>query len=299
MSEFKGCPMGHGAAPQNGDGGDSGDTGNGWHGAQMDFARDMSYGDYLGLDQILSAQHPLSPDHNEMLFIVQHQTTELWMKLMLHELRAARDGVKSDQLQPAFKMLARVSRIMDQLVQAWNVLATMTPPEYSAMRPYLGASSGFQSYQYREIEFILGNKNAAMLRPHAHRPEHLELVETALHTPSMYDEAIRLMARRGFQIDPEVVERDWTQPTQYNASVEAAWLEVYRNPSAHWELYELGEKFVDLEDAFRQWRFRHVTTVERVIGFKRGTGGTEGVSYLRRMLDVVLFPELWKLRTDL
>jgi tryptophan 2,3-dioxygenase len=290
MSEFKGCPMGHGAAPQDGEG---------WHGAQMDFARDMSYGDYLGLDQILSAQHPMSPDHNEMLFIIQHQTTELWMKLMLHELRAARDGVKADQLQPAFKMLARVSRIMDQLVQAWNVLATMTPPEYSAMRPYLGASSGFQSYQYREIEFILGNKNAAMLRPHAHRPEHLELVETALNTPSMYDEAIRLMARRGFQIDAEVVERDWTQPTQYNASVEAAWLEVYRNPSAHWELYELGEKFVDLEDAFRQWRFRHVTTVERVIGFKRGTGGTEGVSYLRKMLDVVLFPELWKLRTDL
>ncbi|SDO69469.1 Tryptophan 2,3-dioxygenase holoenzyme /Tryptophan 2,3-dioxygenase apoenzyme [Ralstonia sp. 25mfcol4.1] len=296
MSEFKGCPMGHGSQPA-----EAADVAGaeGWHGAQMDFARDMSYGDYLGLDQILSAQHPLSPDHNEMLFIVQHQTTELWMKLMLHELRAARDGVKTDQLRPAFKMLARVSRIMDQLVQAWNVLATMTPPEYSAMRPYLGASSGFQSYQYREIEFILGNKNAAMLRPHAHRTEHLELVETALHTPSMYDEAIRLMARRGFQIDADVVERDWTQPTQYNASVEAAWLEVYRNPSAHWELYELGEKFVDLEDAFRQWRFRHVTTVERVIGFKRGTGGTEGVSYLRRMLDVVLFPELWKLRTDL
>ncbi|GAA0846465.1 MAG: tryptophan 2,3-dioxygenase [Cupriavidus sp.] len=290
MSEFKGCPMGHGTGDANADG---------WHGAQMDFARDMSYGDYLGLDQILNAQHPLSPDHNEMLFIVQHQTTELWMKLMLHELRAAREGVKTDQLPAAFKMLARVSRIMDQLVQAWNVLATMTPPEYSAMRPYLGASSGFQSYQYREIEFILGNKNAAMLRPHAHRAEHLQLVETALKTPSMYDEAIRLMARRGFRIDAEVVERDWTQPTQYNASVEAAWLEVYRNPSAHWDLYELGEKFVDLEDAFRQWRFRHVTTVERVIGFKRGTGGTEGVSYLRRMLDVVLFPELWKLRTDL
>ena len=290
MSEFKGCPMGHGTGDANADG---------WHGAQMDFARDMSYGDYLGLDQILNAQHPLSPDHNEMLFIVQHQTTELWMKLMLHELRAAREGVKTDQLPAAFKMLARVSRIMDQLVQAWNVLATMTPPEYSAMRPYLGASSGFQSYQYREIEFILGNKNAAMLRPHAHRAEHLQLVETALKTPSMYDEAIRLMARRGFRIDAEVVERDWTQPTQYNASVEAAWLEVYRNPSAHWDLYELGEKFVDLEDAFRQWRFRHVTTVERVIGFKRGTGGTEGVSYLRRMLDVVLFTELWKLRTDL
>ena len=294
MSEFKGCPMGHGASANTGDA-----EGDKWHGAQMDFAQDMSYGDYLGLDQILSAQHPRSPDHNEMLFIVQHQTTELWMKLMLHELRAARDGVRNDELRPAFKMLARVSRIMDQLVQAWNVLATMTPPEYSAMRPYLGASSGFQSYQYREIEFILGNKNAALLRPHAHRPEHLALVEAALHTPSMYDEAIRLMARRGFQIDAEVVDRDWTQPTTYNASVETAWLEVYRNPSKYWELYELGEKFVDLEDAFRQWRFRHVTTVERVIGFKRGTGGTEGVGYLRKMLDVVLFPELWKLRTDL
>lgn len=294
MSEFKGCPMGHGASANTGDAADDK-----WHGAQMDFAQDMSYGDYLGLDQILSAQHPRSPDHNEMLFIVQHQTTELWMKLMLHELRAARDGVRNDELRPAFKMLARVSRIMDQLVQAWNVLATMTPPEYSAMRPYLGASSGFQSYQYREIEFILGNKNAALLRPHAHRPEHLALVDAALHTPSMYDEAIRLMARRGFHIDAEVVERDWTQPTTYNASVETAWLEVYRNPSKYWELYELGEKFVDLEDAFRQWRFRHVTTVERVIGFKRGTGGTEGVGYLRKMLDVVLFPELWKLRTDL
>ncbi|CAG2155178.1 Tryptophan 2,3-dioxygenase [compost metagenome] len=294
MSEFKGCPMGHGASANTGDA-----EGDKWHGAQMDFAQDMSYGDYLGLDQILSAQHPRSPDHNEMLFIVQHQTTELWMKLMLHELRAARDGVRNDELRPAFKMLARVSRIMDQLVQAWNVLATMTPPEYSAMRPYLGASSGFQSYQYREIEFILGNKNAALLRPHAHRPEHLALVEAALHTPSMYDEAIRLMARRGFQIDADVVDRDWTQPTTYNASVETAWLEVYRNPSKYWELYELGEKFVDLEDAFRQWRFRHVTTVERVIGFKRGTGGTEGVGYLRKMLDVVLFPELWKLRTDL
>nr|WP_244835700.1 tryptophan 2,3-dioxygenase [Cupriavidus plantarum] len=265
----------------------------------MDFARDMSYGDYLGLDQILNAQHPRSPDHNEMLFIVQHQTTELWMKLMLHELRAARDSVREDRLPPAFKMLTRVSRIMDQLVQAWNVLATMTPPEYSAMRPYLGASSGFQSYQYREIEFILGNKNAAMLRPHAHRAEHLALVETALRTPSLYDEAIRLMARRGFAIDAACLERDWAQPAGYNASVEAAWLQIYRDPSAHWELYELGEKFVDLEDAFRQWRFRHVTTVERVIGFKRGTGGTEGVGYLRKMLDVVLFPELWKLRTDL
>ncbi|WP_454722341.1 MULTISPECIES: tryptophan 2,3-dioxygenase [Cupriavidus] len=294
MTASKGCPMsGHGTSK------DTGADATAWHDAQMDFAKDMSYGDYLALDQILTAQHPLSPEHNEMLFIVQHQTSELWMKLALHELRAARECVRNDQLPPAFKMLTRVSRIMEQLVQAWNVLATMTPPEYSAMRPYLGMSSGFQSYQYREIEFILGNKNAAMLRPHAHRPEHLALVETALRTPSLYDEAIRLMARRGFAIDAACVERDWTRPAGENASVEAAWLEVYRQPDAHWELYELGEKFVDLEDAFRQWRFRHVTTVERVIGFKRGTGGTEGVSYLRKMLDVVLFPELWKLRTDL
>ncbi|WP_246210834.1 tryptophan 2,3-dioxygenase [Vogesella oryzae] len=286
------CPMsGHAAAADN--------SNERWHDAQMDFSSSMSYGDYLGLDQILSAQHPLSPDHNEMLFIVQHQTSELWMKLMLHELHAAREQVKLDQLAPAFKMLARVSRIMEQLVQAWNVLSTMTPPEYTAMRPYLGMSSGFQSFQYREIEFILGNKNAAMLQPHAHRPEYLAQVTAALEAPSLYDEAIRLMARRGLAIDPACLQRDWTKPAGHNASVEAAWLQVYRQPDLHWELYQLGEKFVDLEDAFRQWRFRHVTTVERVIGFKRGTGGTDGVSYLRKMLDVVLFPELWHLRTEL
>jgi len=259
----------------------------------------MSYGDYLALDQLLHAQHPRSPDHNEMLFIIQHQTSELWMKLMLHELRAARQNVIDDQLPPAFKMLTRVSRIMEQLVQAWAVLATMTPPEYSAMRPYLGQSSGFQSFQYREIEFILGNKNAAMLKPHAHHPERLAEVEAALHLPSLYDEAVRLMARRGLAIDAARLARDPASPTAYDASVEVAWLAVYRDPAQHWELYELGEKLVDLEDAFRQWRFRHVTTVERIIGFKRGTGGTEGVNYLRRMLDVVLFPELWKLRTEL
>src|SRR5437868_6690732 len=259
--------------------------------AKLDFRASMSYSDYLSLDQVLNAQHPRSPAHDEMLFIVQHQTSELWMKLMLHELRAAIRSIAQDDLSSAFKMLARVSRIMEQLVHAWDVLATMTPPEYSAMRPYLGNSSGFQSWQYRCIEFILGNKNAAMLRPHAHRPEHHALVDEALRTPSLYDEAIRLMARRGFSIEAQCVERDWSQPAGYNASVEAAWLQVYRQPEANWELYELGEKFVDLDDAFRQWRFRHVTTVERVIGFKRGTGGTEGVSYLRKMLDVVLFPE--------
>ncbi|MBV6303316.1 tryptophan 2,3-dioxygenase [Candidimonas humi] len=273
--------------------------GAGWHDASMDFSKDMSYGDYLALDQLLDAQHPLSPEHNEMLFIIQHQTTELWMKLMLHELRAARQHIDAEQLGPSFKMLTRVSRIMDQLVQAWTVLATMTPPEYTAMRPYLGHSSGFQSYQYREIEFILGNKNAALLRPHAHNPARLAEVRQALETPSLYEGAVRLLARRGLPIDPARLQRPVTERTEFDASVEAAWLEVYRDPQGHWELYELGEKLVDIEDSFRQWRFRHVTTVERIIGFKRGTGGTEGVSYLRKMLDVVLFPELWRLRTVL
>ncbi|OLL29721.1 tryptophan 2,3-dioxygenase [Burkholderia sp. SRS-W-2-2016] len=275
----------------------SADTG--WHDAQLDFSESMSYGDYLSLGKVLDAQHPLSPDHNEMLFIIQHQTSELWMKLALYELRAALAAVHRDELPPAFKMLARVSRIMEQLVQAWSVLATMTPSEYTAMRPYLGSSSGFQSYQYRQIEFLLGNKNEQMLKPHAHRDDVYAEVKASLEAPSFYDEVVRLLARRGFAISPARLERDWTQPTEHDASVEAAWLEVYRNPSQHWELYEMAEELVDLEDAFRQWRFRHVTTVERIIGFKQGTGGTSGAPYLRKMLDVVLFPELWHVRTML
>jgi tryptophan 2,3-dioxygenase len=300
-----GCPFGHGGGTAS-----AGDVPtqaaphvpsneSGWHDAQLDFSKSMSYGDYLSLDSILHAQHPHSPDHNEMLFIIQHQTSELWMKLALYELRAALRCVQRDELPPAFKMLARVSRIMEQLVQAWSVLATMTPSEYTAMRPYLGSSSGFQSYQYRQIEFVLGNKNALMLKPYAHRPDVLAEVKATLEAPSFYDEVVRLLARRGFAITPERVLRDWTQPTTYEASVEAAWLEVYRNPSQHWELYEMAEELVDLEDAFRQWRFRHVTTVERIIGYKQGTGGTSGAPYLRKMLDVVLFPELWHVRTVL
>ncbi len=268
-------------------------------GAKLDFATDMSYGDYLHLDAVLNAQQPRSPDHNEMLFIVQHQTSELWMKLMLHELRAAIANVARDELGSAFKMLARVSRIMEQLVHAWDVLATMTPPEYSAIRPYLASSSGFQSWQYRCIEFSLGNKNAAMLKPHAHRADLLARVEAAYVAPSLYDEALRLLARRGLAVPASHVERDWTQAYAASAEVEAAWLVVYRDPRQYWELYQLGEELTDLEDAFRLWRFRHVTTVERIIGFKRGTGGTSGVGYLRKMLDVVLFPEIWALRTDL
>ena len=268
-------------------------------GAKLDFSRDMSYGDYLQLDAVLNAQKPLSPDHNEMLFIVQHQTSELWMKLMLHELSAAVANIAKDDLGSAFKMLARVSKIMEQLVHAWDVLATMTPPEYSAVRPYLSNSSGFQSWQYRCIEFMLGNKNPAMLKPHAHRPDLLAKVDAAWRAPSLYDESLRLLARRGIAVPASHLERDWTQPYAASDAVEQAWLAVYRDPKQHWDLYQLGEELTDLEDAFRLWRFRHVTTVERVIGFKRGTGGTSGVGYLRKMLDTVLFPEIWTLRTAL
>jgi tryptophan 2,3-dioxygenase len=268
-------------------------------GARMDYAGTMNYGDYLGLDAVLTAQHPRSPDPNELLFIVQHQTSELWMKLALHELRGARAAVAAGDLPPAFKMLARVSRVFEQLVHAWDVLATMTPSEYSAIRPYLGSSSGFQSWQYRHIEFILGNKNPHMLKPHAHRADIQQELVQALAAPSLYDEALRLLARQGFAIAPRLIERDFTQAYAADTSVEQAWAVVYRAPREHWALYELAEELVDLEDAFRQWRFRHVTTVERIIGVKRGTGGTSGVSYLRKMLDVVLFPELWTVRTGL
>lgn len=267
--------------------------------AKLDFSRDMSYGDYLHLDEILNAQHPLSPAHDEMLFIVQHQTSELWMKLMLHEVRAATAAIAGGTRADAFKMLARVSRIMEQLVNAWSVLSTMTPPEYSAMRPYLANSSGFQSYQYRCIEFSLGNKNAAMLKPHEHRNDLLAQVQAAYEAPSLYDVSLQLLAREGIAVPADRLQRDWTQPYEYSEGVEAAWLEVYRDPHKYWDLYQLGEKLADIEDAFRLWRFRHVTTVERVIGFKRGTGGTGGVSYLRKMLEVVLFPEIWRLRTSL
>jgi tryptophan 2,3-dioxygenase len=270
-----------------------------WHGAKMDFSESMSYGDYLGLEKILSAQHPRSPNHNEMLFIIQHQTSELWLKLMLHELQAVRSHIRADELAPAFKMLARVARIMDQLVHAWDVLSTMTPSEYTAIRPYLGASSGFQSHQYRELEFILGNKNANMLGVHNTAPQAYAILERELHAPSVYDEAVMLLARRGFAIAPARLQADWTQPTRGDDTVKAAWLQVYQDPEQHWALYDLAEKLVDMETAFRIWRFRHVTTVERIIGFKTGTGGTAGVSYLRKMLDVVLFPELFALRTAL
>jgi tryptophan 2,3-dioxygenase len=268
-------------------------------GAQMSFAGRMSYGDYLHLERVLDAQEPLSKAHDELLFIIQHQTSELWMKLAIHEIRATIRAIREDRLEPAFKMLSRVARIFEQLTGAWDVLRTMTPSEYTEFRGALGQSSGFQSWQYRAIEFLAGNRNAAMLKPHAHRPEITAKLEEILAGPSLYDEALLLLVRNGFDIGEEAQRTDWRETRTENPKVLDAWKVVYRDPETHWKLYELAEKLVDFEDYFRRWRFNHVTTVERIIGLKRGTGGTAGVSYLRRMLDVELFPELWKVRTEL
>nr|WP_210280582.1 tryptophan 2,3-dioxygenase [Phyllobacterium endophyticum] len=265
----------------------------------MAFKGRMSYGDYLQLDKILTAQTPLSQAHDEMLFIVQHQASEIWMRLVIHELTSVCEHIARDDLAPSFKKLARVSRILDQLNSAWDVLRTMTPSEYTTFREALGMSSGFQSFQYRAIEFLAGNKNAAMMRAHEHKPDIHSWLAAFLHAPSIYDQSIRLLARKGLAIDKSLVDRDWSLPYQPNDSVREAWLVVYRDPEAHWPLYELAEKLVDFEDYFRRWRFNHVTTVERIIGFKSGTGGTSGVNYLRKMLEVVLFPELWSVRTNL
>jgi tryptophan 2,3-dioxygenase len=268
-------------------------------GAQMSFDGRMSYTDYLGLDAILTAQHPRSDAHDEMLFIVQHQTSELWMRLALHELGAARAALQDGNFRPAFKMLSRVARIFEQLNSAWDVLRTMTPSDYTRFRNALGQSSGFQSWQYRLIEYTVGNRNLAMLRPHAHRADLTAELQAELTRPSLYDIALRQLSSAGLSLPDTVLSRDLGTAYVPDAAVQEAWAQVYRSPETYWELYELAEKLVDFEDYFRRWRFNHVTTVERVIGFKRGTGGTGGVSYLKRMLEVELFPELWHLRTDL
>ena len=265
----------------------------------MSKPKGMSYSDYLQLDKILQAQQPLSTAHDEVLFIIQHQTSELWMKLAVHELSATCRLIAADDLQPAFKTLSRVSRILEQLNSAWDVLRTMTPSEYTEFRGLLGQSSGFQSWQYRMIEFLVGNKNAAMIQIHAGDDAIVQRLEAARLAPSIYDLTIQLLDRRGLGIDKAVLERDVSLPHVASDGVLNAWSTVYRDPTRFWELYELAEKLVDFEDYFRRWRFNHVTTVERVIGFKRGTGGSSGVSYLRKMLDVVLFPELWQVRTEL
>ncbi|WP_028034337.1 tryptophan 2,3-dioxygenase [Chelativorans sp. J32] len=268
-------------------------------GAEMSFQDRMSYSDYLHLERVLDAQEPLSTAHDEMLFIIQHQTSELWMKLAIHEIGSAMRMIRTDQLEPSFKMLTRVARIFEQLNSAWDVLRTMTPSEYTEFRGALGQSSGFQSWQYRAIEFLAGNRNLAMLRPHAHRPEVIAKLETILAEPSLYDEAILLLSRQGFDIGADAKRSTWREPRTENEEVLEAWRMVYGDPLRYWQLYELAEKLVDFEDYFRRWRFNHVTTVERIIGLKRGTGGTSGVSYLRKMLEVELFPELWKVRTRL
>lgn len=267
-------------------------------GAKMSFAKDMSYTDYLSLDPILGSQNLQSNAHDEMLFIIQHQTSELWMRLALHELTTAREKLAQGDFPPVFKMLTRVARIFEQLNNAWDVLRTMTPSEYSEFRDDLGASSGFQSHQYRLIEFILGNRNRAMMKVHEHRPELHTMLGQELGQKSLYHVALDNLARElGLTFPPEAYLMD--QPHEACGEVMDAWSQVYCDPQAHWPLYELAEKLVDLEDYFRRWRFNHVTTVERIIGFKRGTGGTSGVKYLRKMLEVELFPELWNMRGQL
>jgi tryptophan 2,3-dioxygenase len=262
-------------------------------------AADVTYARYLDLGRILAAQHPVSQAHDELLFIIVHQASELWLKLCLHELTAARAAIEADDLRPAFKMLARVARAQAQLIQSWDVLSTMTPHDYSAIRPHLGASSGFQSAQYRMMEFMLGGRDGRHVRLHRSNADWAEQLEAETQRASLYDAAIHLLARRGFVIDPAVLARDPAAPYAHDASVEAAWAAIYRDPQAHWDLYELAEKLVDLEYHFQRWRFGHLKTVERIIGFKRGTGGTPGVPYLEGVLKQAFFPELLSVRTAL
>lgn len=268
-------------------------------GIHTNFEKDMTYGDYLQLDRLLSSQHLLSNHHDEMLFIIIHQTSELWMKLILHEVGAAKASILANDLEPAFKMLSRVSRIQQQLIQSWDVLSTLTPAEYMEFRGALGRSSGFQSYQNRLIEFSLGHKKANVLPIYKHQPELYSVLEKALHEKSIYDAAIQAMATRGLKIDKACLERDWSKDYQGNESVEEAWLTVYRDVGQYWDLYELAEKLVDIEHKQQQWRYNHMITVERIIGHKTGTGGSSGVSYLKQVLDHRFFPELWSIRTKL
>ncbi|PRI12378.1 tryptophan 2,3-dioxygenase [Leucobacter massiliensis] len=269
-------------------------------GIQTDFSSDMDYGSYLGLDTLLSAQSPVSrPEHHdELLFIIQHQTTELWLKLVLHELRAVRRFLDEDRLTRALKALSRVKHIQRTLAEQWSVLATLTPAEYAEFRSVLGPSSGFQSYQYRAIEFLLGNKNAAMLAVFEGRPQHAEL-EALLHEPTVYDCFLRLLARRGYAIPASVLQRDvseaWTERPELIPVLKA----IYEDVDGHWDVYEACETLVDIEDAFQFWRFRHMSTVQRTIGFKRGTGGSSGVGFLKRALDLTFFPELISVRTEI
>ena len=264
-----------------------------------DFSDDMSYGDYLKLDQVLSAQQPLSKEHDEMLFIVIHQSSELWLKLAGHELSKAVECLREDDFGPAFKVIARVKQIFIQLTQSWNILSTLTPVDYLKFRDDLGRSSGFQSHGYRKLEFLLGNKNDDMLKIHQQNSHAYQELELLLNSPSLYDEVIIALVKAGFSIDESVLNRDVTKAYQSNESVVKAWLSVYQQPDKYFELYELAEKLVDIEDSFQQWRFKHMYTVQRIIGYKKGTGGSSGVGFLKKALDVSFFPELFEVRTHL
>lgn len=264
-----------------------------------DLREQMSYGDYLGLDRLLACQNPLTKEHDEVLFIIMHQASELWIKLCLHEVAGAIDAIRSGELGAAFKMLARVGRVQANLIQSWEILSTMTPFDYGAFRAALGKSSGFQSFQYRMLEFRLGNKNRDMARVFESHPDVATKVKAALSEPSIYDESLALLSRRGFPVPREMIARDFAEPYAANAGVREAWRQVYRDVETHWDLYELAEKLVDLEYRFHLWRFSHMKTVERIIGNKTGTGGTSGVTYLKKALDLRFYPELWDVRGEL
>jgi tryptophan 2,3-dioxygenase len=268
-------------------------------GIEQDFSRQMSYGDYLRLDRLLSAQHPLSdpPQHDELLFIIQHQTSELWLKLLVHELRSARSLLARDELAPALKRLARVKHVQHTLTDQWAVLATLTPSEYAEIRPFLATSSGFQSHQYREVEFLLGNKDAAMVAVFAHDPPVQQELDTLLHEPSLYDEFQAYLARAGYPVPTDLLERDVSRPYRSHPGLVEVFAEVYSSPRDHWGVYETCEELVDVEDNMQAWRFRHLQVVQRTIGHKTGTGGSSGVDFLRRALDLTFFPELYEVRT--
>jgi tryptophan 2,3-dioxygenase len=260
---------------------------------------DLNYGSYLHLAELLDAQRPLSDHHDEMLFIIQHQTTELWIKLVIHELRSAMHLISTDHLAPALKRLARIKHIQKQMTDQWSVLATLTPSEYSEFRGVLGRSSGFQSVQYRTLEFLLGNKNAAMVAVFAFDPEAQRVLSAALHAPSLYDEFLLFLHRRGYPIPQHLLDRDWSKPHTLDQGLVEVFAAVYADPEGQWDVYETCEELVDIEDTFQTWRFRHMKTVERIIGYKRGTGGSSGVAFLRRALDLSFFPELWAVRTEI
>lgn len=268
-------------------------------GIKTDFSNSMTYSDYLKLDTILSGQSPLSKHHDEMLFIIIHQASELWLKLILHELRSACAAISADNLDFTFKTLSRVSKILLQLTQSWDILSTLTPTDYLQFRDSLGSSSGFQSFQYRMIEYNLGAKDDYILDIYKHDNRLYQELFHALHDPSLYDRTLMLLHRRGLEIDDTLIKRDWSKVYQPSSSVQSAWLKIYRNINNHWDLYNLAEKLMDLDDGFSRWRFRHLITVERIIGFRQGTGGSSGVPYLKNVVEKRFFPELWSVRTEL